>query len=116
MRRPSPSFRKEKAIMLASSCLVLTALTVTGLYVRERRQDAPQDNVVDFTALEEEESLTMLGSQAGEQAADDEHFARYEDAPRSGGGFVNSLAFGLILTGLGLAFGLLFILLYGIHS
>ena len=70
MRRRRSSFRKEKAIMLASSCLVLTALTVTGLYVRERRQDAPQDNVVDFTALEEEESLTMLGSQAGEQAAD----------------------------------------------
>ena len=69
MRRRRSSFRKEKAIMLASSCLVLTALTVTGLYVRERRQDAPQDNVVDFTALEEEESLTMLGSQAGEQAA-----------------------------------------------
>ena len=50
-----------------------------------------------------------------EQAADDEHFARYEDAPRRGGGFVQSLAFGLILTGLGMAFALLFILLYGIH-
>ena len=50
-----------------------------------------------------------------EQAADDKHFARYEDAPRRGGGFVQSLAFGLILTGLGMAFALLFILLYGIH-
>ncbi|MBS6348295.1 MAG: sodium:proton antiporter, partial [Oscillospiraceae bacterium] len=50
-----------------------------------------------------------------EQAADDEYFARYEDAPRRGGGFVQSLAFGLILTGLGMAFALLFILLYGIH-
>ena len=50
-----------------------------------------------------------------EQAADDEHFAHYEDAPRRGGGFVQSLAFGLILTGLGMAFALLFILLYGIH-
>ena len=51
-----------------------------------------------------------------EQAADDYHFAHYEDAPRSGGGFVHSLAFGLILTGLGLVFGLLFILLYGIRN
>lgn len=49
-----------------------------------------------------------------EQAADDDHFARYEDAPRRGGGFVQSLAFGLILTGLGLALGLLFILFYGL--
>ena len=51
-----------------------------------------------------------------EQAADDDHFARYDDAPRGGGGFVHSLAFGLILTGLGLVFGLLFILLYGVHT
>ena len=49
-----------------------------------------------------------------EQAADDDHFAHYADAPRPSGGFVHSLAFGLILTGLGLAFGLLFILLYGL--
>lgn len=55
--------------MLASSCLVLTALTVTGLYVRNLgKEDEPEENVVDFTALEdEEESLTMLGSQTGDQ-------------------------------------------------
>ena len=69
MRRRRSSFRKEKAIMLASSCLVLTALTVTGLYVRNMgKEEEPEENVVDFTALEdEEESLTMLGSQTGEQ-------------------------------------------------
>lgn len=55
--------------MLASSCLVLTALTVTGLYVRNLgKEEEQEENVVDFTALEdEEESLTMLGSQTGEQ-------------------------------------------------
>ena len=51
-----------------------------------------------------------------EQAADDYHFARYDDAPRYRGGFVHSLAFGLILTGFGLAFGLLFVLLYGMQT
>ena len=70
MRRRRSSFRKEKAIMLASSCLVLTALTVTGLYVRNQRKELPEENVVDFTALEEEESLTMLGSQTGDDAQD----------------------------------------------
>lgn len=55
--------------MLASSCLVLTALTVTGLYVRNLgKEEEQEENMVDFTALEdEEESLTMLGSQTGEQ-------------------------------------------------
>ena len=73
MRRRRSSFRKEKAIMLASSCLVLTALTVTGLYVRNQRKELPEENVVDFTALEEEESLTMLGSRTGDGAQDGEN-------------------------------------------
>ena len=47
-----------------------------------------------------------------EQAADDFHFARYEDEPRRLVGFTHSLAFGLLLTGLGLVSGLLFILLH----
>lgn len=47
-----------------------------------------------------------------EQAADDFHFAQYEDEPRRLVGFTHSLAFGLLLTGLGLVFGLLFILLH----
>ena len=59
--------------MLASSCLVLTALTVTGLYVRNQRKELPEENVVDFTALEEEESLTMLGSRTGDGAQDGEN-------------------------------------------
>ena len=73
MRRRRSSFRKEKAIMLASSCLVLTALTVTGLYVKNQRKELPEENVVDFTALEEEESLTMLGSRTGDGAQDGEN-------------------------------------------
>ena len=51
-RRRRSSFRKEKAIMLVSSCLVLTALTATGLYVRNRGQEKEEDNyIVDFTTL-----------------------------------------------------------------
>lgn len=53
-RRRRSSFRKEKAIMLVSSCLVLTALTATGLYVRNRGQEKEEDNyIVDFTTLDE---------------------------------------------------------------
>lgn len=53
-RRRRSSFRKEKAIMLVSSCLVLTALTATGLYVKNRGQEKEEDNyIVDFTTLDE---------------------------------------------------------------
>ena len=64
-RRRRSSFRKEKAIMLVSSCLVLTALTATGLYVRNKSQDKEDGYVVDFTALEESNK-----QKAGEAQAD----------------------------------------------
>ncbi|HJA92215.1 MAG TPA: peptidoglycan DD-metalloendopeptidase family protein [Candidatus Eisenbergiella merdipullorum] len=77
MRRRRSSFRKEKAIMLVSSCLVLAAMTVTGLYVRNLGEEEPEDNVVDFTALEDgeedaQEDLTMLGSMAEDRAMAEE--------------------------------------------
>ena len=71
-RRRRSSFRKEKAIMLVSSCLVLTALTATGLYVRNRGQEKEEDNyIVDFTTLDE--AIRDKAGEAqdlGEQQAD----------------------------------------------
>lgn len=71
-RRRRSSFRKEKAIMLVSSCLVLTALTATGLYVRNRGQEKEEDNyIVDFTALDEAgRDKAGEAQQLGEQQAD----------------------------------------------
>ena len=71
-RRRRSSFRKEKAIMLVSSCLVLTALTATGLYVRNRRQEKEEDNyIVDFTTLDEANRDKAGEAQdLGEQQAD----------------------------------------------
>lgn len=41
--------------MTASSILVLTAMTVTGVYIYNSNQGGePENNVVDFSALEEE--------------------------------------------------------------
>lgn len=53
MRRRRSSLKKEKVIMLASSALVLTALTATGLYVRNSREQEQDGYMVDFTALED---------------------------------------------------------------
>ena len=46
-----------------------------------------------------------------EQVVDDHHFGLYADHPQKEKGIVHSLAFGLLLTGLGLVFAMLFILL-----
>lgn len=52
-RRNKSNHKKEKTIMLASSLFVLSALTVTGFYVKERNQ-SNNDNgyVIDFSKLE----------------------------------------------------------------
>lgn len=52
MRRNRNGIRKERIIMLASSALVLTALTVTGVFVRSNRQKEDGGNVVDFSVIE----------------------------------------------------------------
>lgn len=52
-RKSGGEYRKEKIIVTASSVLVLTALTVTGVYLyNSSRPVEPRDNVVDFSALE----------------------------------------------------------------
>ena len=52
MRKNRNGIRKERIIMLASSALVLTALTVTGVFVRSNRQKEDKGNVVDFSVIE----------------------------------------------------------------
>lgn len=58
--------------MLVSSCLVLTALTATGLYVRNRGQEKEEDNyIVDFTTLDEaNRDKAGEAQELGEQQAD----------------------------------------------
>ena len=69
MRRNRTGVRKERIIMLASSALVLTALTVTGVFVRSNHQKSNEGNVLDFSAIENtaEESAenTLPGEDMG---------------------------------------------------
>ena len=52
MRRRRPNQKKEKFIMLASSLFVLSALTLTGFYVKERNNNKlEKENSVDFSML-----------------------------------------------------------------
>ncbi|MBQ9989570.1 MAG: M23 family metallopeptidase [Lachnospiraceae bacterium] len=54
-RRRRRNQKRERAIMLMSSLLVLTALTMTGVYVKERNK-VNQDYVVDLSQLQDEEA------------------------------------------------------------
>ena len=45
---------KEKIAMIASSLLIVTACTLTGVYINGKEKAKEKENVVDFTELEEE--------------------------------------------------------------
>ena len=56
MKRRRKNKRKERMIMLGSSVMVLSALTVTGLYVKEKKEVPKEEYVVDLSELEEVET------------------------------------------------------------
>lgn len=58
-RSGKSSQRKEKAIMIASSALVLSALTITGVYVRSGSKEPDGGYTIDFSSLEESSSLKV---------------------------------------------------------
>lgn len=58
-RSGKSSQRKEKAIMIASSALVLSALTITGVYVRNGNKEPDGGYTIDFSSLEESSSLKV---------------------------------------------------------
>ena len=52
MKRRRKNQKREKMIMLGSSLFVLTALTMTGIYVNEKTKKADDGYVVDLSQLE----------------------------------------------------------------
>lgn len=66
-RRDRNSIRRERIIMLASSVFVLTALTVTGVYVNRNNKAEQEDYVVDFEALEGQNTQTAENMMSGEE-------------------------------------------------
>ena len=52
MKRNRRGASKERIIMLSSAVLVMTALTVTGVLVRNNRRQEEENNIIDFSALE----------------------------------------------------------------
>lgn len=59
--------RRERIIMLASSVLVLTALTVTGVFVKRSNRAERDDYVLDFETIEKASDMTAEGLMSGEE-------------------------------------------------
>ncbi|MEG1848652.1 MAG: M23 family metallopeptidase [Lachnospiraceae bacterium] len=73
MRRQRDGLRKEKIIMLSASLFVLSALTMTGVYVKEKNESENDGYVVDLSAIEKQasdkaEAVKQAKEQAEEQA------------------------------------------------
>ncbi len=54
MKRRRRNQKREKAVLFLSSLFVLTALTMTGLYVKGQKQEAEEEYMVDLSNLEGE--------------------------------------------------------------
>ena len=67
VRRNRNGVRKERIIMLASSVLVLTALTVTGVFVKRSNKAEKEDYIVDFEAIEQGSDTTAENLMSGEE-------------------------------------------------
>lgn len=67
VRRNRNGVRKERIIMLATSALVLTALTVTGVFVRRSNDAEKEDYVVDFDTIGGEDQLTAENMLSGDE-------------------------------------------------
>lgn len=66
-RRNRNGVRKERLIMLASSVLVLTALTVTGVFVQRSNKAEKEDYIVDFEAIEKGSNTVAENLMSGEE-------------------------------------------------
>ena len=66
-RRNRSGVRKERIIMLASSVLVLTALTVTGVFVKRSNKAERADYVVEFETIEKGSDVVTENLMPGEE-------------------------------------------------
>lgn len=67
---------KERLIMIASSAFVMAALTMTGVYVKEQKQEKNDGYTLDFNSLENDlsdkvEEIGQSRKQQGRTEASD---------------------------------------------
>ena len=67
VRRNRNGVRKERIVMLATSVLVLTVLTVTGVFVRRSNRAEREDYVLDFETIEKASDITAENMLSGDE-------------------------------------------------
>ena len=67
VRRNRNGVRKERIVMLATSVLVLTVLTVTGVFVRRSNKAEREDYVLDFETIEKASDITAENMLSGDE-------------------------------------------------
>lgn len=73
--------KRERIIMIASSAFVLTALTMTGIYMKSNNEDQMDDGyTIDFTALED--NVQDKYQEIAQNGMGEQNF--FEDAPPEG--------------------------------
>lgn len=70
MKRRRKNHRKERIVMLCSSVFVLTALTMTGIYVKEKRKVPDDGYVVDLSKLESDYVIDEIQKPEAEKQQD----------------------------------------------
>lgn len=68
--------QKEKVSVIAASVFVLSALTLTGVYMAAQKDSNTEENRIDFAQLEEQQQNK---EKSKEKLAADERFTREED-------------------------------------
>ena len=66
-RKNRNGVRKERIVMLATSVFVLTALTVTGVFVRRSNRAEQEGYIVDFETIEKASDLTAENMLSGDE-------------------------------------------------
>lgn len=70
MKRRRKNQKREKMIMLCSSVFVLTALTMTGLYVKDKNQVQDDGYVVDLSQLEPQTTESYVETKEEDDSAE----------------------------------------------
>lgn len=68
-RRRRPGLQKERIVMIAASVFVLTALTLTGVYLKQKNDQTNDGYLIDFSTLEKQ--AESKSNQVGEQVEED---------------------------------------------
>ncbi|HKM03315.1 MAG TPA: M23 family metallopeptidase [Lachnospiraceae bacterium] len=68
-RRRRPGLQKERIVMIAASVFVMSALTLTGVYLKQKNNQTKDGYLIDFSTLEKQ--ATNKSNQVGEKVEED---------------------------------------------